>query len=226
MAGPYIPSKDPDLRAFAVNYRDVATANPGTYGLSGADVTAITSSVNSFVAALDAYTVDTRSVVLVAAKNTAKLAMVNLLRTYSSQIRLNPGISNADKLALGLNLPNNSPSPIPPPTTVPLLAVIAATPGQHTLRYADQATPDKRSKPFGAVALQLFVAVGIAAVTDPADAEFYGQFTKQPVPVLFGPSNAGKVATYFGRWVTRSGPLGVAQVGPFSSAVSFVIPGN
>lgn len=224
MAQPYIPPTDAALRAWAVNYADLITAAPATYGLDAPAALAIQDAVDEFVEALDAYTKDTRTVVLVAAKNAAKFAMLALVRTYSAQIRLNPGVSNENKLALGLNLPNTSPSPIPAPATSPILAFVGATPGQHTLRFADTLTPDSRRKPFGVVALQLFLGIGVAAIPDPADCAFYATITKQPTPVDFDPADAGKVATYYGRWVTRSGPGGVAQSGPWSAQLTAVIP--
>ena len=91
--------------------------------------------------------------------------MLDIVRPYAQQIRANRGISNADKTALGLNVPDGTPTPVPAPSTSPILAVIGATPGEHTIRFADSATPDKRGKPFGAIGLQLFVAVGPAAIS-------------------------------------------------------------
>lgn len=224
MAAPYIPPRDPELRVWGVNFATLISALPSTYGLGPADAATIQGVVDAFVGALDAYTPESRNATLVQAKNTAKQVMLGTCRTYASQIRLNPGVANDDKLALGLNLPNNSPTPIPAPETNPLLVVIGATPGSHTLRFADSNTPDKRSKPFGAVAINLYRSIGLEPVTDSSGALFYGSFTKQPVVSLFTAADAGKWCTYFGRWVTRSGPGGQAQEGPFSGAASFIIP--
>lgn len=225
MAAPYIPPTDPLLRVFAVNYQTLTTATPGAFGITAPDAVTISDAVNLFVVALDAYTEDTRTAVLVAAKNAAKNAMIGILRTYSAQIRLNPGVTDENKVALGLNLPNNTPSPIPAPVTNPLISVIGSTPGSHTIRYADSNTPDKRSKPFGAVAMELYRVIGAAPVEVSTNAVYYGLFTKQPAVVQFLPGQAGDWCTYFARWVTRSGPQGIAQPGPFSAAVSFIIPG-
>ena len=74
------------------------------------------------------------------------------------------------------------------------------------------------AKPFGAIQLQLFVAIGTAAVTDESAAQFYGAFTRNPVGVAFGAEDDGKVATYFARWATRRG-----DVGPWSLPVSMRI---
>lgn len=222
MAQPYIPPKDSDLLAWATNFDSTIAATPATFGLLPADAAAITAVVAPYQAAQAV--VDnpaTKTATTVAAKNNAKQAMLVVVRAYASQIRLNAGVTDADKLAIGLNLPNNSPSPIPAPTSSPILTIIGATPGQLTLRYADSNTPDKRSKPQGVTALQLFVGVATSALTDPEDATFNSLTTKQPVAVTFLPGDAGKVATLFGRWSTRTG-----LVGPWSNPTSFVVPGT
>ena len=66
--------------------------------------------------------------------------------------------------------------------------------------------------------MQLWVAVGTAATTDEDEAEFYGTFTKNPIPVGFSGADDGKVATYFARWANRKG-----DTGPWSLAVSMRI---
>ena len=220
MAAPYIPPKDADLAAWAQNFSDLITAAPTTYGLQPSDAVTIAASNSTWQAAyLVAVTPSTRTEVTVAAKNAAKVAFVALARTYSSQIRLNPGVLNSDKLALGLNLPNNSPSPIPPPVTWPIVSIPTGGPGLHEIRYADSSTPSTRGKPANAVQMQLFRGVAAAAIPDPADCQFLAGVTRQPYQSIFSdPADAGKVATYFARWLTRNG-----EVGPWSAGVSMTI---
>lgn len=62
-----------------------------------------------------------------------------------------------------------------------MLNVVAATPLSHTVRYADSMTPDSGRKPFGAISMQLFVAIGTAPSVNEDEGEFYGNFTKNPV---------------------------------------------
>lgn len=220
MTAPYIPSTDAAFLAWSVNFSDLITAAPATYGLVPADAVTIQSANDTYAAAqalVDAPS--TKTVTTVAAKNSAKNAAIGIYRTYAQQIRNNPGVSNSDKLALGLNLPNNSPSPIPAPVTSPIVSIIGSTPGQHTLRFADSATPDKRSKPFGATALQIFRTIAVSVAADPDAALLVGTFTKQPFAVDYDSGDAGKISTMWGRWVTRTG-----LVGPWSASVSAVIP--
>lgn len=235
MSAPYIPSRDSTLDAWADNFQTLIAAAPATYGLTAPDAVAIT---NSFTVWHAAYLLggstgsppvpinpSTFTSVTVASKNSAKFAMVILLRTYASQIRLNPGVTNSDKIALGLNLPNNAPSPIPVPLTFPLLSIVSAGPGTQIIRFADSATPASRAKPFGAIGMQLFRGIAVAAISDVLLTSFYAQLTAQPFQANFVIGDAGKVATYFSRWITRGKPVGdaAAQVGPWSSPVSQTI---
>jgi hypothetical protein len=130
-------------------------------------------------------------------------------------IKRNRGISNAAKLSLGLNLLRPARLAVPAPSTSPILSVIGATPGVHTIRFADEDTPNARAKPAGAIAMQLFRAVGERAASDPRQATYYASVTRQPFAVTFDHADNGKVATYFARWITRTG-----LVGPWSRAVS------
>lgn len=222
MAAPYIPPKDSDFLAWITNFNTLITASPATYGLVAADATAIDAVTDPYTAAQAVVdNPSTKTVTTVATKNNTKNAALAVVRTYAQQIAHNAGVTDGNKLALGLNLPNTSPSPIPAPTSSPLLTVIGATPGQLTIRYADSNTPDKRSKPQGVTQMQLYVLVATTVGDDPSAASFYGAVTKQPFAVSFEPADAGKIATMFARWQTRTG-----LVGPFSLAASFVIPGN
>lgn len=236
MSAPYIPARDSTLDSWADNFQTLITAAPATYGLTAPDAVAI---ANAFTLWHAAFLLggssgsppvpnnpSTFTRVTVAQKNSEKIAMTTLYRAYASQIRLNPGVTNGDKIALGLNLPNNTPSPIPTPLTFPLLAIVAAGPLQHVIRYNDSATPSLRKKPFGAIGMQLFMGASEAPIVVPESTGFLAQVTVNPYLSIFDADNRGKVATYFARWITRGRNAGGASglVGPWSAAVSLLVP--
>lgn len=215
----YIPTQDQAFNAWATNFAGMITATPGAYGLTATDATVIQTASNNFTAALALATdPSTRTKPTVADKNAKLVALTGVCRPYAIQIRNNLGVTNEQKRDLGLNILNNSRTPVPTPDSNPLLSVIGATQGVHTLRFADANTPDRRNKPVGAIAMQLFLAVGAAPVSNPSSASFYASVTRQPFAVTFAPADNGKTATYFGRWITRRG-----DVGPWSPGVSFGI---
>lgn len=230
MSTPYIPPKDADLVNWADNFSTLITATPALYGLTSTDASNIATPVTAYDAAYSTATnPSTRTPSTVAAKNTAKLAMLPILRTYASQIRINPGVADADKVALGLNLPNNAPSPIPAPATVAVLTITKATPLRHELKFRDEvASPTSRAKAPNAIGCEIFVGISTIALSDPAACKYYGTAVKVPFYVDYDVSDAGKIATIFGRWSNRAGSAGnnIALTGPFGTALSQTIVGT
>ena len=214
-----IPANESGALTWMLNFADGLVQDPAKYMISSADADAVNQAVQLFntnrTIALDPAT---RTAVTVAAKDDSRTAAEQICRAYAKLIKYNSGISDPDKIAIGVTPENNSRQPIPCPQTSPLLSIIAATPGVQTVRFSDSMTPDARKKPFGASEIQIFVAVDDAAVTDPQAAEFLGKFTKNPISVPFSSQQNGKQATYFARWASRRG-----DTGPWSLPVSMVI---
>ena len=219
MAEGYIPAQDANALLWMEAFAGGISANPALYGLTVGDAAAIQGAVDSFGSALSVATApSTRTAVTVSDKDNFRSSAEQICRQFAIQIKYNDGITDGDKIAIGVRPVNNDREPINVPTTSPLLSIIAATPGAHTVRYSDTLTPDSAAKPFGAASLQLFVAIGDAEVTDPAQASFVGAFTKNPIGVDFSAPDDGKEATYFARWASLKG-----DVGPWSLPISMRI---
>jgi hypothetical protein len=128
--------------------------------LTAPDAAAIAAAVAAFDTALTtANNPATRTAVTVAAKDDARTAAEQICRQFAILIKFNAGISDPDKIAIGVRPVNPNREPINAPATSPLLNIIAATPGKQTLRYADSLTPDSPAKPAGASELLLFRAI-------------------------------------------------------------------
>lgn len=224
MQTPYIPADDAGLDAWSANFSGLITAVPTTYGLVSGDAVAIAAVVDPWhLAYLDATNPSTRTSVSIAAKDAARTAMLPVVRGYAQQISRNPSVDNGDKTAVGVNLPNAARPRIPAPTTQPTLALVSATHNQHTLSYKDQSTPTTKAKPVGSIGIDLRQGIGTAPIADVNLCSPLGTITKSPTNVSTDSGDVGKLATYFGRFVTRSGPGGVAQAGPWSAALTVAI---
>ncbi len=227
MAQPsYIPTVLADLNNWVTNFNTLILADPTLYGLLAADATTIDLYCSAWLTAYPT-SVDplTRTKTSVQARVDAQAAMLGIVRPYAQSIRNNAGVSNDNKVALGLTIPITTRTPIPVPETQPILAIIAATPGQFTMRYADPLRPEtSRAKPFGARQVQLAAAYGTAPVSDPALASVIAEVTTQPYFVDHLFSNNGKICTLFARWVGRR-PLfpGGVGYGPWSLPVSMTV---
>ncbi len=215
----YIPEKEPKALVWMQNFANGIAADCARYMLSTAEAAVIVATVEAYAAAIAISSAPaTRTPVATANKDDRRNAAMALCRQFAIRTKNNAGISDGDKIAIGVRPVNRGRQPIQCPQTAPLLNIIAATPGAQTLRYADSMTPDAARKPFGATELQLFVAIADGPVADANQARFYGKFTKNPVGVAFDPSDNGKQATYFGRWSSRRG-----DVGPWSLPVTMTI---
>ena len=220
MSAPYIPAKDADYDAWASNFATVIAGSPATYGLTSSDAAAITSANTSWhTAYILAVTPATRTSPTIAAKDVAKAASKVTFQSYAQIIQNNAGVTDMAKSAAGLTVRSTGRTPIPAPGTAPILGFVGATPLVATLKYADTSTPSTKAKPFGALQLELWI--DIEAIGTPGTlgaAKFYGLFTKSPLAVNFQSGDVGKIAYYYGRWVTRRG-----LTGPWSAVLNHAI---
>lgn len=215
----YLPTRDADLDTWLLNFQTLIAANPTNYGLVASDATAITSAFNAWhTAYLAATNPSTRTTATIATKNQQKRNVLIVVRGYAATIRANQAVSAALKLGLGLHIPDTQPTPVPPPSSYPLLSLSGMQPGIQDLRAADQNTPTKRGRPAGSAGLLLFRAVDEAPVTDPNEAKFLSFVTRSAFQSHFTAADNGKVATYFARWTNSKG-----EVGPWGPAASMPI---
>jgi hypothetical protein len=220
---PYIPPADADFSNWLVNFDTLLTAAPATYGLDAPDAAAVANVTATWVAAY-ALAIDpgTRTSATVADKDAARAAAEVVVRPFAVSISLNSAVTNLDKTAIGVTVRSTTPTPIPAPTVAPEVGIQSAIPMLQTLTYKEPGATGK-SKPFGVVGVEVFRSIGVVAATDPAQASYNGTVTKSPFRQSFAAEDQGKICTYFTRFVTRSGPSGVAQAGPWSAPLSLVV---
>jgi hypothetical protein len=217
----YIPSRESLLSAWATNFSDLITATPGAYGLMASDATTISNAVALFTAALSiALNPTTKTKASVADKDAKKAAMLVTIRQYAKVIKLNLGVSNEAKIGLGLTINDSGRTPVPAPTTEPVISVASGAPLQQILRFVDATTPDRRARPAGVTGMMLVRSIGTAEPTDIDSLPIYGIATRQPYVVNFDLADKAKTAYYFGRWVTATG-----LVGPWSQSAALTIAG-
>lgn len=219
----YIPAPDADFDNWLANFSTVLTANPTDFGLDAADATAVAGVTTTWSAAY-ALAIDpgTRTTPIIAAKDVARAAAEAVVRPYAVQISRNAAVTDLNKSTIGVTIPSLVRTPIPPPVEQPTIALKSAITGVQTLTYKVAGQVGK-SKPFGSIGVQLFRSVGTVAATDPAQAAYQGTYTKSPLRQQFTAPDAGKVVTYFARFVTKSGPEGTAQVGPWSDPLNLIV---
>jgi hypothetical protein len=211
----YIPSRDSDLDAWLTNFKSLIAASPTTYGLQTSDSTVITTAYNSWHAAyLAATNPTTRTHSTILTKNEQKASVLGVVRGYAATIRANRAVTDENKNNLGLHVPSGTRTPVPPPSTSPVLEVVDTESGTQALAVRDTGSP-RRGKPAGVAGVLVYRAVTTDPVSVPGDTAFLVFTSKTGVTSNFTTGDRGKMATYFARWTNAKG-----EVGPWSDAVS------
>lgn len=217
--GPYIPRADGALRDWLENFAAVVGRSPSALGVTEAEAAALGEAARRYAEAYAAARAPgSRGRVSVARKNAVRRAAWDLARPIAMRIKRDAAVSDAQKVELGVYPPLRGQSRIRAPRTRPLLELVEMGKGWHRLRYRDAGRPSRFAKPYGAVAMVLYVVVGKEEAASPVGARRVEQVTRHVFEVRFTPGESGKRATYFGRWVTRRGLMG-----PCSRRVSAVI---
>ena len=79
---------------------------------------------------------------------------------------------------------------------------------RHTIRFYDEATPNKRAKPEGVMGCEIWVKIGDLIPTDGLQCQFLGLDTASPYVVEYEGKNAGLKSHYMLRWITTRGYKG------------------
>lgn len=217
--GSYIPSTDAGVRDWLNNFAALISADPAAYGLTAPDAATLTTLADAYDAAyLIATNPSTRTTPAVNAKDAARNQAIETFRVFAAQIKANLGVTDEQKLALGLHINDTTPTPIPPPSTFPSLTITSSSNGIHVLRYADSGNPGSSAKPAGVANLQLFRNLGAAPGVDVDTALFVNAYTRQNIQIAYPPEEAGLFATYIARWANAKG-----EPGPWGPAVSMTV---
>lgn len=215
---PYIPRADRHFRSMAEAFANGISSNPSAYALSPAEAAWIMQQFNDFNAAfMVASNEKTRTKLTVIAKDNARSILKSTISNYSAMIRANQGVSDADKVAIGVRPRNVSHRRRTCPQTSPLLKYLGSPLGFEVLFFTDASTPDSRAKPYGAAQLELYVAYSRPGVGEPQpkadDAIYLGPFKKNPIRVPQDAEQEARSArpTYYARWRGFDG-----EVGPWS----------
>lgn len=203
--------REPELITQLPVFASGIAANIGLYQVSQPDSDAISTAVDEFVAK---YTVwnnpATRTAGNLEAKNASKFSALSLCRVFYRAIQLNNGISNEAKVDIGVTPLSNTRTERNCPQTSPSITITASTPGAQTASFRDSTDLTRRALPMGATMCQLFVEVGTenGETFDITKARFVGNYTTNPMAVVFDEADRGKQATYFARWGGRRNEFG------------------
>jgi hypothetical protein len=152
----------------------------------------------------------------VSEKNDAKATLIAQIRLLAGIVQRFPGTTNAMRIDLGLPTRNPEPTPVPAPSTAPLLEVKGVTARVVRLRLIDPANPTRRGKPAGVQGAAVFSYIGATPPVSLSDWKFEGNATRTVIDVQFPDS----LAPFTLVWLAACWFNPRAQSGPASTPVS------
>lgn len=195
-------------------------ANATAWGIPATELTILgtkqTSWNTSYAAASN---VNVRSHVDVVAKDDARSALEEVIRTFVNQwIANNPKVTNSQREKMGLTVKSETRTPVAVPKTFPVATVDFSTRLQHKVAFRDSATPSSKAKPAGAHGCEIWAKIGKEAPKSESDLHYLGTCTATPFLNTFDGEEAGETVHYWLRWVNTKG-----ERGPWSTPVNAMV---
>jgi len=224
--GPYMPKSDAGKRLWMESFIASIARQPDRLGIDDRMFEYYQRVVRTFVEALQRTKNPAQGgPAATHAKNAARKQAVAVCRQLAMMFKNDPSMTDAQKIGLGLHVDVGAAKRTKRPGTFPQLMVQGAASGGHRIRFK-QTRPisnpyesTSMGKPQGVSHLLLFGAFGDKPL-GLEHARFIGAYTRSPFEVNYPLQSGveGKVATYYGRWLTGRG-----DVGPWSPGVSMIV---
>jgi hypothetical protein len=215
----YLPPREADFLAWSTNFNDLISLSPESYGLTAAQATNYATLHTTFANAYAVAHGSNRGPVATQTKNTAKRALIADARGLVRIIQAFPGTTDTMRVQLQVNVPDEEPTPIPPPSTAPILSIVRTVNRVVTVRLRDSEDTDRRGKPHGVSGASIFVFIGETPPADPLQWSFLLNTSLTDLDIPFASTVPGGSTVWLAAfWFNPR-----KQSGPASTAVSTVI---
>lgn len=217
----YIPTKDADFANWLANLASYVATNYTALGLTVAQSEALAADKGEFDTAYNAHLVEIQTAKSKRqAKSERRDAAEATVRTLVKLMQANPAVTDVQRQAMNITVPDPTKTPAPPPTTYPVPQVKDIESLEHTLLVTDSATAD-RAKPDGVRGTEVWMTIlapGQPLPVDPSDLTLVDVTSTGKVVQAFAGADANKTAVYRMRYVnTRN------ERGPWGPQVSATI---
>ncbi|MDR1722448.1 MAG: hypothetical protein LBR84_00735 [Tannerella sp.] len=153
-------------------------------------------------------------------REAAATAIAQVRHFVNRLIRYNDALTDADRIQMGLTVPDTSPTPTTPPDSYPQATIRLPHQCEIELHYADSAAPTgSRAKPPGVHGAEIRQAILPAPPTEDDQLVQSDFSTRSPHAFTYNLSQRGQTVYYRLRWETTRG-----MKGPWSPILSAIIP--
>ena len=219
MANDYIPRGDADFNAWQANFVTYANANLANLGLVLPDLLSILSAQAAWTPSLTAHVAAQANAQSArATKDGNRTTLETLIRALVRRLQASPSVSDAEREALGITVPDSGAAAVAIPSTRPICQIDTSQRLRHTIDFTDESTPTRKAKPAGVMGVEIWVKIGATPPVDPSELTFLAVDTRTPYTTDFDGADGGKQAHYMLRWVNTRG-----ETGPWSETATATI---
>ncbi|MDR3351771.1 MAG: hypothetical protein LBO00_01880 [Zoogloeaceae bacterium] len=217
--GDYLPKKEAELIDWGNNFVTEITASGPVWEIPPTEISGVSTALTNFKTLHAQAVSPSKTSVIVAAKNAARDDFKARVRAMVRFRFANPSISDADRVRCGLHPRDNTKTPIPDPTTVPLIAELKPLGNTRVeIRAHDEATPESHAIPYGYNGCLLRYAFGPGPITDLAALTHSTLMTRLLFTLVLPPEASGSRLSCAVAWQNERG-----HVGQFSEIQSVVV---
>ena len=148
----YLPARDGDFDSWQVNFMTYASAHTAALGLTPADITPLTAIQTSWTADLAANTAAQNAAHAAReGKDQTRAGFEDAIRTLVRRLQASPTVTDEQRRALGITVKDETRTmtTAKAAATRPVTVVDTSERLRHTIRFYDEATPNRRAKPDG-----------------------------------------------------------------------------
>ena len=163
----------------------------------------------------------TQSPAATAARDAAwAIVAVEIEDIYNHYLLNNDAISASDKMALHITTPSGrGGASTPPPTTMPIVNMIAENTAVLRIVFTDSNTTGTHSKPDTVAFCELCYKFDAPAPVTPDECAIHQNISRSNELLVFETDKRGKTLYGYARWVNRNG-----KVGPWSGQFTAIVP--
>ena len=180
----YFPSTDSGLLAWSTAFSSKINIDYAVLGISQQQAAEYAALNEVYAMAMAACEPRIRSVASVARKNQAMQQLKNNARLLVSLIKGTAGVTDAQLVALGLNVRSKA-TINPVPDTAPTINILSVTGFRVKIRVYDGTITGKSGRARGTIGLSVFSAVGTTPPGKISDWKFEGNYGRTAIDIEF-----------------------------------------
>ena len=218
-----VPTNDRDLVPYSLTFSTYASSDATSYGLTTAQAAHLATLRATYFDCYSAAVSDgMKSKYLVTLKNSARQGLLDYLRELYSIVQINPAISDALKVQIGVLVKKTEPTPVPVPGMAPRIAIVGTNGRTVRVAISNPDAPEERRLPRGVILVNLFSFVGETAPAGSAGWKFETSTAKRQQNVTFAPTVAEGARVWFTAFYLNSRK----QSGPATPPISAYLSGG